>query len=1080
MRRQTLEEYVGDSDELSAEILADLLDPTRTRGHATFGVNARFENYTFSSKLRFHVSFFFRTAPPAEFRRAEVDIEIEGHEKLNFSLKIYDETGSLIHEHTFSKQYQDAVNAVIAVGLNNIAVPAASTVSRALYRDADIIAVDDRQVLSDLSTKDETRDGHTFYFQSPLRRRPRRLYADSKNYCAVQNFLLEVSLRPISESVIEVMFILRYIAPVLIDRNSGQVRRTAGVGFPTYMHITDRRDRWSVHNLMEVEGKLAWKNCDPAWNWQKGNYAGLYNLTPVGCMAVEDGTCNIRSNCLLLRDWHISAERIIPLQTTGRNLSQSLEQVKLQVISVAQKNGIHLNTNALEDALNIVHQALMSAYRDRLGRPRIRELYQFQEQSLEEGLSSIFLGRHRVLVLQARTAGGKTLAFLLPLLTYSVYEKLTSGGRKGVKALLFYPTTALQNDQGAELFKLLWFINQILSRRGKPIVTMGILHGYIDHRYDSSTSRGDTELRMRCPECGDRLIIRWEYITSTRAKSIFFESVVCRNSQCSLSDPASSKGRILNQMIKASREAVYSEPPDVLIANPDIINARLTLRAHEDPATLTILGKKAYICTACGAPHDYARPPRRCKICGGRSLRLIDPSPPKLIIIDEAHLLRGAFGAQVSHLLSRIEQAIRRLKNLPDSWRPIYFVSSATLNNPRERAGEITATEQQNIIEINAQPKLGSEPSYRIHVFIMPKLYTPQATTARVVEALYGGTSALEIPPANQLGDHLAEAREKAFQGIPVTLAFVNRIAEANELLGHIRSFAPHLRVDGHTTDFKRDRVRVEDEFTQGGLDMVIATKGLEVGVDFDRVNVGIIYGMPFYISDYTQRIGRIGRNQHCIIFNVFMPDKPIDHFYYKNWRLLCDSSLREVHMRSETYRVERNNPEALRRGSQRAVLDMISINGGAERIVDASYSSSASQIESLFRRLATDLNNYVQRALLVRDPNALNVATQASGRFLQELQHFTSVHGTIRRAILHGPQELRTSLHNLRTLEPEVEYQIAGVEQRQRNLLYAFRHSMPGQIISYRGSYFVVSEVDGEFLGQYPQRARMRGGDES
>lgn len=57
-------------------------------------------------------------------------------------------------------------------------------------------------------------------------------------------------------------------------------------------------------------------------------------------------------------------------------------------------------------------------------------------------------------------------------------------------------------------------------------------------------------------------------------------------------------------MIRGSRDAIYSSPPDLLIANPDIINARLTLMGREDPAALTIFGKPAYICPRCGYVYD--------------------------------------------------------------------------------------------------------------------------------------------------------------------------------------------------------------------------------------------------------------------------------------------------------------------------------------------------------------------------------------------------------------------------------------------------------------------------------------------
>ncbi|MCD6341111.1 MAG: hypothetical protein J7L51_04090, partial [Desulfurococcales archaeon] len=312
----------------------------------------------------------------------------------------------------------------------------------------------------------------------------------------------------------------------------------------------------------------------------------------------------------------------------------------------------------------------------------------------------------------------------------------------------------------------------------------------------------------------------------------------------------------------------------------------------------------------------------------------------------------------------------------------------------------------------------------------------------------------------------LAQLRRSLFNGRnPATLAFVNRISEANELLSFIRNFAYNIRSDGHTTDYKADRVRVEDEFSRGNLDIIVATSGLEVGVDFDRVDIGIIYGMPFYISDYTQRIGRIGRRQHCIIFNVFMPDKPIDHFYYKNWKLLSDGSLRDIHMRSEAYRINRENPEAVRRAAQRAVLDMISTMTNTYRLLRLSIMAQNQRFEpeimNALNNIESEIENYLRLALRISN---IQQAASIARQFIDRIRSNVRVHGTLFKAIKTGLEASLRQLHSLRSLEPEVKYRFNPVnEERDRNMVYAFRHSLPGQIISYRSNFYIVDTFSGE-----------------
>lgn len=1064
----SLGEYAEEGEgDFIPEVLADLLDPTKIRGHATHGVKATFRRFTDSSEISMETTFYIRIAPPTEFRRVRLATMLRRN-KLGIRLIVEDEQGREIYNSNwYYKDFaRNTFRAIVAVGWREVATGAAGVISRTLYPGAEIIELTDNDVVDALSTTESTRDGQQFLFLPPLRR---GTHADSSNYFAVQNFLYEIEVMERNDEV-KATFILRYIAPALIERNRRRFVRLSGgeLGFPTYIYINDRRNRWSIHHLLEVWSKLSWKNTEPAWSWTRTlsdgrSYAGLYNLVPIGALAVEDDVCNTSTNCLLLRDWHIDIEKIYPIRRSPNTIEKVFPVLTDEVIRYAESRGINIDKIALREALNIVMRALGEAF------PRIIYLYEFQERALAEGLKALLVGEHKAFVLQARTAGGKTLAFLLPILVYITYTKLARKDKEGVKAILFYPTTALQNDQVATIFSMLWHVNNVLRLKSLNIVTLGMLHGHTPRRHSTEERVAEErELRLRCPLCGQRLIISWETIPGTN--NIRREVIKCRNSNCRINDPNTIEHQLLQEMIRGTRDAIYSSPPDLLIANPDIINARLTLMGREDPAALTILGKPAYICSRCGFIYDRRSRPQKCRRCGSRDLYYMKFAHPKIIVVDEAHLLRGAFGAQVSHVLTRLEQAIRKINNLNNEWRPIYFISSATLNNPRERTRELIATDPSNIIEISAQPERGVEieSTLRIHVFIMPKLYSPETTTSRIVEALYLEASALEKHYKARYNNRLLQLRRAVFgKRNPATLIFVNRISEANELLSFIRNFAHNVRSDGHTTDYKADRVRVEDEFSRGNLDTIVATSGLEVGVDFDRVDVGIIYGMPFYISDYTQRIGRIGRRQHSIIFNVFMPDKPIDHFYYRNWKLLSDGMLRDIHMRSEAYRINRENPEAVRRAAQRIVLDMLSVMPDMDRILYLSIMIQNRKFEQevirVLNQIKSEIVNYLPSALRIpKCQQAISIAQQ----FIDGIRSNLLVHGKLFSAIIRGLEASLRQLHSLRSLEPEVKYKFDPIdEERNRNMVYAFRHSLPGQIISYRSNFYVVDSFSGEAI---------------
>jgi len=1066
-QQQTLLELAEDGTELDEELF-EFLDPTKIRSASTFGVRAVFKDFKDESSIKFKAGFYFRTAPKTEFRRATVEVTIVNLSRTSVKISIFDDDdGECIFEEEVDVPLQTSSELLIPVGLSNVAERAAEIVRNSLYENGLIIPICSEEAVCALSTSKQTSNGQVFHFRGRLGR-AREL--DSERFKAVQNFIIEIRTRQKpaeGADSVEVTFVLRYIAPALLDSESDNLVVLEGSLYPTYIYDADRRGRWSVHYLMEVEGRLSWRGCTPSWSWKRkvrgAEFVGLYNLTPIGCLAVEES-----NESLVLRDWHIESEQVPAVRTSDRPLEDSLQQG----VNYASASGIMLSEESLRLATEAVSSALRRIYGQNF------RLYEFQERSLAEGLRALARQEHTALVLQARTAGGKTLAFLLPLLVWCVARKVEGDERVGVKVLMFYPTIALQNDQASLLLRLLWWINRRLTADEYSPLTFGVLHGYTEMR---TRRMGDynqpQELRLVCPLCSSRLELIWESCGSHRR-----EVIRCINSSCALHDPRSSEGVALQEMMRMSREAIYSSPPDFLIASPDIINQRLIMGGEEDPSALTVLGKSVRICTECGWTHDYQA--RKCKKCRSTNLENLRPAHPVAVVVDEAHLLRGAFGAQVAYILTRIEQAVRIINNLQEDWRPVYFISSATLNNPRERARELIATD--NVQVISAEEEVSrTESAYRVHLFIMPRVYSPEATVGRFFEAMYSTPTALEEPLRSNLSRALIQSRSEAFSerpnNKPYTLVFVNRISEANDLLNFAKLYAPDTPANGHTTDFGVERAKIEDEFSRGRLNILIATRGLEVGVDFGRVDVGIIYGMPYYISDYTQRIGRIGRRleKHSIIVNVFMPDKPIDYFYYTNWRLLCDGSLRERHMQSEAYRINRGNVEAARRSAWRAVLDYISVQPNAEQIVNESVRRSPLPLVLLENH--SKIIEYVRQALRIggylgaedSEMEALR-ATQNFAQILRDgLENHLTIRGTLRSARF---QELRT-VRNLRTVEPEVRYEFSdGVAPRERGLSYAFRHCLRGQVVSYRGDYFIVGSTDRQTVGLYPRDA---GGEE-
>ena len=60
------------------------------------------------------------------------------------------------------------------------------------------------------------------------------------------------------------------------------------------------------------------------------------------------------------------------------------------------------------------------------------------------------------------------------------------------------------------------------------------------------------------------------------------------------------------------------------------------------------------------------------------------------------------------------------------------------------------------------------------------------------------------------------------------------------------------FKIQGHTSQFERDlRANIERKFTKKEIDVLYATSTLELGGDFDDINVLLLHGVPYSFNDY-------------------------------------------------------------------------------------------------------------------------------------------------------------------------------------------------------------------------------------
>jgi DEAD/DEAH box helicase domain-containing protein len=207
----------------------------------------------------------------------------------------------------------------------------------------------------------------------------------------------------------------------------------------------------------------------------------------------------------------------------------------------------------------------------------------------------------------------------------------------------------------------------------------------------------------------------------------------------------------------------------------------------------------------------------------------------RVIVLDEVHVLRGAFGSHTAWVL-------RRLLRLCEWYgsKPLILASSATLPNAEEHFENLTGRTPV-VISQDAAPSSDK------------KIY--------LIEAPDDASSGFETP--NMLTARLLA--ELAMNDVR-TLAFC-KARTTTELV--VRQAREHLKAKGAPTGLidsyrggytAKERRDIEKRLFKGSLSGLAATNAMELGVDVGGLDAVILNGYPGSLSSFWQQVGRCGR----------------------------------------------------------------------------------------------------------------------------------------------------------------------------------------------------------------------------
>jgi DEAD/DEAH box helicase domain-containing protein len=230
----------------------------------------------------------------------------------------------------------------------------------------------------------------------------------------------------------------------------------------------------------------------------------------------------------------------------------------------------------------------------------------------------------------------------------------------------------------------------------------------------------------------------------------------------------------------------------------------------------------------------------------------------RYVVVDEAHVYRGVFGAHVANIL-------RRLRRVAAAYgaRPQFVACSATIANPGELFTKLTG------LDAEAVDGDGAPTGKRHFVFWNPPVLDPltgarrssNAEATTLFTSLVGdGVRTIAFTRARKTAELLLAYSRQAFER-------TTRPENAQKIISYRAGYTPAQRRE------------IERRLFSGELTGVTATNALELGVDIGGIDACVMTGYPGTVASTWQQAGRAGRRRGESLALLIAADNPLDQF---------------------------------------------------------------------------------------------------------------------------------------------------------------------------------------------------------
>jgi hypothetical protein len=522
--------------------------------------------------------------------------------------------------------------------------------------------------------------------------------------------------------------------------------------------------------------------------------------------------------------------------------------------------------------------------------------------------------RETVDIIYFPTGGGKTEAYLGTLVFHCFFDRLR-GKTAGVTAWTRFPLRLLtlqQTQRVADVIGMAELVrrgnkDQRLSGRNIAAFAVGYFVGkeatpneiydISKYRYESKadaettwSQANDERVRqswkrlVECPSCRTKsVIVKFD----EQRIRLFHE---CTNSNCKFPG-----GRIPIYVVD---NEIYRYLPCVLVGTIDKLAGVGNQRKMAQ-----IFGQVDGKCEV----HGYYKGKCCQKECTNKRLTTEVPegiSGPTLFIQDELHLLSEGLGTFDSHYETFVQALLQQFGN----HEPLKIIASSATVEAFERQSKHLYARPAKVFP-GVGPTLKSsfyaetrDYPQRIFVGILPHNKTIFNSILELIEIYHRTVQFLKmlksdapnpykgsLTPASPEWDDMIDNYQTS-----LTYFLANR--ELDSISTDLTNDTnPRLEVDGlrpldlltmtgniSTDDVTQALEKVERRATADeNPNAVLASSMISHGVDVDRFNAMIFYGMPRKTAEYIQASSRVGRSHVGIVFDCLHPVRERDRSHY-------------------------------------------------------------------------------------------------------------------------------------------------------------------------------------------------------